>query len=106
MFFRSIQISTAIDDREQAQKITDILLQKRLASCVQITGPVKSVYRWKGVVETNEEWLLHIKTRASLFRKVEKAILENHPYEVPEIIALPLVRISRDYRKWIRNNTK
>ena len=106
MFNRMIQVQTTIDDRERAESIAGVLLQKRLAACVQIIGPVKSLYRWKGAVETSGEWALLIKTRASLYRKVERAIRENHPYEVPEIIALPIVRGGRDYLDWIAENTK
>ncbi|HPD56487.1 MAG TPA: divalent-cation tolerance protein CutA [Smithellaceae bacterium] len=96
-----IQISTTTETKEQAQKIAQHLVEQKLAACVQISGPMESTYRWKGNVETAQEWLCAIKTRASLFKKVEAAIKKLHSYETPEIIAVPVVQGTEDYLRWI-----
>ena len=96
-----IQISTTTETKEKAQKIARYLVEKKLAACVQITGPIESTYRWKGKVEKAKEWLCLIKTRDSLFKKVETAIKELHPYETPEIIAVPIVKGSKEYLNWL-----
>ena len=96
-----IQISTTTETKEQAQKIAKYLVEQKLAACVQISGPIESIYRWKGKVETANEYLCLIKTRESLFGLVEAAIKQLHPYETPEIIAVPIIKGSREYWKWL-----
>jgi periplasmic divalent cation tolerance protein len=96
-----IQISTTTETKEQAQKIAQYLVEQKLAACVQITGPIESTYRWKGKVENAQEWLCLIKTRDSLFKKVETAIKKLHPYETPEIIAVPINKGSKEYLNWL-----
>ncbi len=96
-----LQIVTTTEHQEAARQIADLLVEKRLAACVQIVGPVTSVYRWQGQVESAQEWQCLIKTRQSLFHEVEQAIREIHPYDVPEIIAVPIVAGSRDYLTWL-----
>lgn len=98
-----IQVSTTTETKEDAQKIAQYLVEQKLAACVQITGPIESTYRWKGKMETASEWLCLIKTRDNLFEKVEDAIKKLHPYETPEIIALPIIRGSREYLNWLDN---
>jgi len=101
-----IQISTTTETREQARKIARHLVEQKLAACVQISGPMESTYRWKGNVETANEWLCVIKTRPSLFKKVEAAIKKLHPYETPEIIAVPITKGSREYLNWLDEETE
>jgi periplasmic divalent cation tolerance protein len=101
----NIQITTTAGDVKTAEKIADHLVDRKLAACVQIAGPVRSVYRWKGNVEKTEEWQVIIKTRKDLYADIEAAIREAHPYEVPEIIALPIVKGGKDYLKWIKDST-
>ncbi len=101
-----IQITTATETKEQAQKIARHLVEKKLAACVQISGPIESTYHWKGKVETASEWLCLIKTRESLFKKVEAAIKKLHPYETPEIIAVPIIKGSKEYLKWLDAETE
>ncbi|MFA5321349.1 MAG: divalent-cation tolerance protein CutA [Smithella sp.] len=96
-----IQISTTTETKEQAQKIAQYLVEHKLAACVQITGPIESTYRWKGKVEKTAEWLCLIKTRENCFKKVESAIKKLHSYETPEIIAVPIVKGSKEYLKWL-----
>ena len=96
-----IQVVTTTAARKDAERIARVLLEKRLAGCVQIVGPLRSLYRWKGAVETSGEWMCLIKSRASRYASLERAIRENHPYEVPEILALPVLRGSKAYLEWL-----
>ncbi|MDP2952779.1 MAG: divalent-cation tolerance protein CutA [Chloroflexota bacterium] len=96
-----IQVFTTTEKREDAERIARALVEKRLAGCVQIIGPIASTYRWKGAIETAEEWLCFIKSKKALYGELEKAIVEIHPYETPEIIALPIVAGSKGYLEWL-----
>lgn len=100
-----IQISTTTETKEEAQKIAKYLVEQKLAACVQITGPIESTYRWKGKVETANEWLCMIKIREKLFGKVEAAIKKLHSYETPEIIAVPIATGSKEYLNWMDEET-
>ena len=96
-----IQVIITADKKGKAEQIVKDLLESRLAACGQIIGPVSSHYWWKGKIETSEEWLCLIKSKKSLFDNLEKAVRETHTYEIPEIIALPILAGSSDYLKWI-----
>ena len=96
-----IQVISTTDRKELAQAIAGRLVEEGLAACVQITGSIESVYKWKGKVESAEEYLCLIKTRASLFDRVASVIRGLHSYETPEIIAVELTAISDDYRRWL-----
>lgn len=98
-----VQVMTATKTKEQARVIARHLVGKKLAACVQITGPVESLYAWKGKVEKAREWLCLVKTRDNLFPRVESAIKTLHPYEIPEIIAVPMIKVGKDYRQWMEN---
>ncbi|HEU5382248.1 MAG TPA: divalent-cation tolerance protein CutA [Ktedonobacteraceae bacterium] len=100
-----IQVTTAIDSREGAQKIARMLVEQHLAACVHVAGPITSTYWWQGKMEIEEEWTCAAKTRKELYGKVEKAIREAHPYDEPEIVALPLVQGSQSYLDWIGAET-
>jgi periplasmic divalent cation tolerance protein len=96
-----LQVYTTTDSKEIAEKIADTLVEEKLAQCVQITGPIKSVYRWKGKIERTEEWLCVIKCTQRNYRGLEQKIKKLHTYEVPEIVAVPIIRGSKDYLKWL-----
>ena len=96
-----IQIATATATREDAERIADSLTRKKLAACVQIVGPISSVYRWQGRIEKATEWLCLIKTERSLYEEAAAAIRELHPYQVPEVLAFEAVAGSSDYLKWL-----
>ena len=100
----SVQVLTTVEKREEAETIARSLVEKRLAACVQIIGPITSTYRWKGEIETAEEWQCLVKTRRELYPQVERAIRRLHSYEVPEIIATPIVAASADYLEWLDEN--
>ncbi len=101
-----IQITTTTDKKREAEDIAKKLIEKRLVSCAQILGPIKSIYWWKGRIEESEEWMIFFKTKKGLFKKVESAIKEIHSYEVPEIIAVPILEGSKDYLNWIESETQ
>ena len=98
-----ILIITTIPDKESAKIIAKILVEKQLAACVQIF-PIESIYTWKGEICNEEEFVLFIKTKPGLFDKVSAAIKENHKYEVPEIIQIPVTDGLPDYLKWINDS--
>lgn len=98
-----LQVTTTTETKEQAQTIAQHLVETKLAVCVQITGPITSIYRWKGKVENAQEWLCLIKTQNDLYNKVEAAIKKLHPYETPEIIAVPIINGSKEYLSWLHN---
>ena len=101
-----IQIITTTDSRELAMQIAENLVGKKLAACAQISGPITSIYQWKGKIENEEEWYCVIKTRKNLYPEVEESIKAQHPYEVPEIIALPIEEGNPDYLDWITEVVK
>jgi periplasmic divalent cation tolerance protein len=96
-----IQVSTTTEKKEDAKKIAKTLVDKRLAACIQIFGPIVSTYWWKGNVETAGEWMCFIKTERALYDRLEKAIKEIHPYETPEIVAVPIISGSKEYLGWL-----
>ena len=80
------------------------LVERRLVACVNMVGPVRSVFLWKGKVEDESERLLLMKTRADRYAELETAIQELHPYDVPEVIAIPIERGSQAYLSWVDEN--
>src|SRR3954468_9679034 len=92
-----IQVVTTTASQDDARQIGAALVEQRLAACVQIVGPIESIYRWSGKTETAMEWQCQIKTRRELFERVEQAIRQLHKYDVPEIIALPVLAGSELY---------
>jgi periplasmic divalent cation tolerance protein len=92
-------------DADSAEKIARTLLDRKLAACINVLPGMKSFYTWKGVSETAEEYLLLIKTLSAAYPAVQQAILELHPYELPEIIAVPLAAGLPGYLTWITHNT-
>ena len=100
-----LTVLTNLPDQASAQAIASLLVEKRLAACVNIMPPVVSTYRWQGKVETASEVPLMIKTTIKRYPELEAAIRKAHPYEVPEIIALPIHVGLPDYLQWIDSQT-
>ena len=96
-----IQIVTTTPDKETAQRIARLLVERRLAACVQVSGPIESTYWWQGRVETAAEWQLLAKSRLDLFPALEAAVREVHPYTVPELLATRVEAGCADYLQWI-----
>lgn len=101
----AIVVLTNAPDRAVAQRIAEALVERRLAACVNVLAECSSVYRWQGAVERAGEVPLLIKTRAAIFGDVERAIRELHPYELPEIIALPVATGSAAFLEWLGAQT-
>ena len=96
-----IQVVTTAERREDAERIARTLVEARLAACVQVLGPIASTYWWGGKIETTQEWQCWAKSRRDLYRQIERAIRRIHPYEVPEILAMPILEGSPDYLAWL-----
>jgi periplasmic divalent cation tolerance protein len=88
-------------NRREAKKIARRLVESKLAACVNVGSPVESIYRWKGKIKDDREYLLLIKTRRELFPIVEATVRALHSYSTPEIVAVPIVEGSQDYLAWI-----
>ncbi|MFH1501467.1 MAG: divalent-cation tolerance protein CutA [Candidatus Eisenbacteria bacterium] len=100
------QVQTTIDDRERAGELVRSVVERRLAACGQVLGPLESTYWWNGRVETEKEWMCVFKTTAGLAPRLEAFLLEAHPYEVPEIVGFEMGLASPDYTDWIHDETE
>jgi periplasmic divalent cation tolerance protein len=94
-----VQITTTTGKRQDAEQIASELVSRRLAGCVQVSGPVISTFRWQGKVETVEEWICTVKT--AQLNAIQSLFDEIHPYDVPELIATPIVDGSDAYLRWL-----
>jgi periplasmic divalent cation tolerance protein len=92
-------------DRETALNMANHLVEQGLAACVNISGPVTSVYKWEGSLETTDEATLLIKTTQQRYTDLERELLSKHPYELPEIIAVPVERGFSGYLNWVKECT-
>ena len=101
----AILVLTTVPDRAGAEALARGLLTARLAACIQIGTVVQSLYHWRGEIETANEIPIAIKTRAGLYSRVEAAIRQGHPYELPEIVAVPICNVSPAYLDWITAET-
>ena len=96
-----IVVLSTCDSAEKAAEIARHLVEKRLAACVNIVSGARSIYHWQGKIEDTAEWLLVIKSRRDLFASLSKELTSVHSYEVPEVIALPVVDGSESYLAWL-----
>lgn len=94
-------VLTTVESGDEARELSKRLVEKSLAACVQVLGPISSTYRWKSKLETAQEWLCLIKTTEDLYPRLEKTIVGVHHYEVPEIVALPVTKGSQNYLSWL-----
>ena len=101
----AILVLTSLPDHESAQALARSLVKGRLAACVNVGAPVESMYHWRGEIETAREVPVVIKTRRALYNEVEAAIVAVHPYELPEVIAVPLIHGLAGYLDWIGTET-
>jgi len=100
-----IQVITTLPDRASAEQLAAVLLEQRLAACVQI-GPCTSWYRWQGAIEQGEELVCTIKSRRDLFPELCRTIRSHHPYQVPEILASPVVDGNGSYLAWLEQELR
>ena len=99
-------VLTSLPDRKSAQKMAAALVEKKLAACVSLLPGVSSTYRWKGKIEKARESLLLIKTSRKAWKALQKFVLSRHPYELPELIALPVAAGSKKYLDWMEASVK
>ena len=102
----AIVVLTTAPSRRVAERLAELLVRRKLAACVSFTEGFVSLYPWKGKIERQKEALLFVKTTDKNFVRVKKAIEANHPYEVPEILGLPIKRGSAAYLKWLNATLK
>ncbi len=101
-----IQVLISIDSQDAARELQRLLVDHRVAACVQVLGPISSAYWWEGEMENAQEWLCLAKSQAKLYETLESLVKENHPYQTPEIIAIPIVAGNRGYLEWIEAETR
>ena len=99
-------VFTTAGSEEEARKIAHHLVEQHLAACVNIIPSIESIYRWQGKVESNQEWLLLIKTSAQKFPAVRNAIKQMHSYDLPECIGINIENGSVEYLEWLDNSLK
>jgi periplasmic divalent cation tolerance protein len=102
----TVLVFTNMPDRESALALAQALIDARVAACVNVLGGCTSIYRWQGASETAEEVPVLIKTRAACYPTLERAIRERHPYDVPEIIAVPVTQGLPAYLEWVESETR
>jgi periplasmic divalent cation tolerance protein len=102
----SIVVLVTVPDERTGERITHELLSRRLAACVKQLGPVRARFRWKGKLDEASEFVLLATTRAALVARATAAIVKLHPYEVPEVVALPIAAGAPSYLRWIASETR
>ncbi|MCQ0022633.1 divalent-cation tolerance protein CutA [Streptomyces somaliensis DSM 40738] len=100
-----LTVLTTTDDEAKAEALARSAVEARLAACAQVSGPVTSVYRWEGAVETAREWRVLFKTAAARYDALEEHVRRHHDYDTPEIVAVPVVRGGGDYLAWVERET-
>ncbi len=100
-----IVVFVTAPSEKEGEKIAQALLKDRLAACVNIVPGLKSVFRWKGKISTEDEVLLLIKTKDTLFERLKKRVIELHSYDVPEVIALGILAGNEKYLDWVEKET-
>jgi len=102
----TIVVLVTVGSQNEADHLATTLVEEHLVACVNIVGPIRSVYRWQGRVHNDEELLLVIKTRAALFESLATRVRTLHSYETPEVIALPIVAGAQPYLDWLLAQTE
>ncbi|MBE5821812.1 MAG: divalent-cation tolerance protein CutA [Clostridiales bacterium] len=98
-------ITTTFDNKQEAENVINILLEKRLVSCCQLSN-ISSKYHWKGNIEIADEYIVHMKSKKVLYKEIESEILKLHSYEVPQIVMYDIQDGYKQYLEWIDNETK
>ena len=99
-------VLTTTDSADEAERLARLLVDAHLAACVQITGPVRSVFRWEGAVSVEPEWQLWLKTDAARVDDLHDRLVAEHTYDVPEVLVLPVVGGHGPYLAWVTNETE
>jgi periplasmic divalent cation tolerance protein len=101
-----IEVHSTVDSLEAARKICAAVVEARLAACAHVSGPIRSTYWWQGVIERADEYSLTMKTTRPNFTELSRVIRDNHPYETPDIVAVPILEGTEDYLAWISAETR
>jgi periplasmic divalent cation tolerance protein len=101
-----IQVMTTVAQKEEARAIAEAVLEKRLGACVQIVGPITSMYWWEDEIDKSTEYLCIIKSSQAKYKELEKEIRTVHSYDVPEILAVPITAGGKDYLQWLDSELK
>jgi periplasmic divalent cation tolerance protein len=101
-----LEVHTAFPDEESALSTARILVQEQLAACVQIIPGVTSIYRWEGMLRHDSEHLALMKTSAACWPELRDRLIELHPYDIPEIIAMAVEQASFEYSNWVRDSVR
>ena len=99
-------VTTTLPTESAAQRIAEAAVGQRLAACAQVQSPIRSTFRWQGAVDHSTEWYCHFKTTRERLPALEAMIIEMHPYDVPEIIGVPIVGGSAAYLTWVEEQVK
>lgn len=99
-----LEVTTTTETETDARRLARELVNRRLAACAQVSGPIRSYYWWKGSLEETEEWRCVMKTMSYLYVQVEAAIRELHPYTLPQIMAVPVQAALSEYLTWVHEN--
>lgn len=102
---RFVQVETTIGSAAAAAALADELVRRRLAACAHVAGPIRSTYWWDGAVQTDEEYVVVLKTRAAIVERLEAAIAELHDYDVPAVLVVEIAGGARPYLDWIQAET-
>lgn len=102
----ALLVLTNLPDLESARRLAQSLVEARVAACVNILAPCESVYRWNGILEIGQEYPMLIKTSRECYASLEAAIRRNHPYELPEIIGVPITTGLSGYLDWVAGETR
>ncbi|MFI6423730.1 divalent-cation tolerance protein CutA [Promicromonospora sp. NPDC050880] len=101
-----VQIATTFDAVEEAEALSRSVVEARLAACAQTDGPITSVFRWDGAVQTEQEWRVTFRTTAALAEQLVEHIVREHSYDVPEVVVTPVVGGHEAYLEWVRDETR
>lgn len=101
----ALVVLVTVPSREDGERIAEALVGESLAACVNVVGPIRSIYRWQGALQREDEHLLLIKTTRPRYAALEARVLALHTYETPEVIALPVERGAAGYVEWLRSVT-
>jgi periplasmic divalent cation tolerance protein len=101
-----IVVLVTASSQEECEKIARYLVEHRLAACANITGPVRSIYRWEGKLQTQQEFLMLLKSTRELFESIQEGVLRLHSYGTPEVVCLPIIDGSPEYLNWITESVE
>lgn len=102
----TVRVETTVDTKDGAERVARAVIEHQVAACAQVSGPITSFFRWEGQVQNDQEWMVVIKTTADRLDALTTRVLDVHPYDVPEIVAVPVVGGNPAYLDWVREETR